>query len=62
MSEIVVVSNTGPLSSVFSSPARRILTAEEARSLLRDCRRQGTHDSEALIADTYRRCIEMRRR
>ena len=34
-----------------------ILTAEEVRGLLRDCRRQGTHYSEALIAETYRRCI-----
>ena len=53
---------SGFVGVLLSACQDKTLTAEEARSLLRDCRRQGTHYSEALIADTYRRCIEMRRR
>ena len=52
---------SGFVGVLLSACQDEILTAEEARSLLQDCRRQGTHYSEALIADTYRRCVEMRR-
>ncbi|MBM4461317.1 MAG: hypothetical protein FJ011_26760 [Chloroflexi bacterium] len=39
-----------------------VLTAEEMRAALLMCRQQGTHYGESLIAETFRRCKEVRRK
>jgi predicted nucleic acid-binding protein len=53
---------TGFAGVLLQACRNAVLSADEARAALMTCRQQGTHYSESLIAEVFRRCKEVRQR